>query len=60
MRMSHEKLVEFFVSKAKLGLNDGMSFGEAGEGFMRLNIGTSKAVLEEAMQRLLNACKDIS
>ena len=41
--------------KAKLGLNDGKSFGESGEGFMRLNVGTSKEVLEMAMQRLLNA-----
>jgi len=52
---SHESLIDFFVSKAKLGLNDGMSFGKAGKGFMRLNIGTSKEVLEIAMQRLLTA-----
>jgi len=55
MDISHEALIDFFVSKAKLGLNDGMSFGKAGEGFMRLNIGTSKEILEIAMQRLLNA-----
>jgi len=52
---SDEALIDFFVSKAKLGLNDGESFGESGEGFMRLNVGTSKEVLEMAMQRLLNA-----
>ena len=55
--MSHDKLVEFFVHKAKLGLNDGKSFGDAGEGFMRLNVGTSKEVVKEAMQRLLHAYK---
>ncbi|WP_373029607.1 MalY/PatB family protein [Sulfurovum sp.] len=55
--LSHDKLVDFFVHKAKLGLNDGKSFGDAGEGFMRLNIGTSKEVLKEAMQRLLRAYK---
>lgn len=60
MGMSHEKLINFFVYKAKLGLNDGMSFGNAGEGFMRLNVGTSKEVLEEAMQKLHDAYKDIS
>ena len=56
---SHEELIDFFVSKAKLGLNDGMSFGKAGEGFMRLNVGTSKEVLEIAMQRLLSAYRSI-
>jgi len=57
MGLTHEKLVEFFVSKAKLGLNDGKSFGQTGEGFMRLNVGTSKEVLEMAMNRLLLAYK---
>ena len=58
MGLSHEKVVDFFIYKAKLGLNDGKSFGTAGEGFMRLNVGTSKKVMEEAMQRLLYAYKE--
>lgn len=58
MGLSHEKVVDFFLYKAKLGLNDGKSFGDAGEGFMRLNVGTSRKVLEEAMQRLLHAYKE--
>jgi len=58
MGFTHEELVNFFVHEAKLGLNDGKSFGDAGEGFMRLNIGISKEVLEEAMQRLLTAYKE--
>ncbi len=57
MGLTHEKMVEFFVHKAKLGLNDGMSFGKTGDGFMRLNVGTSKEVLEVAMNRLLLAYK---
>ena len=58
MGLTHEELVNFFVLEAKLGLNDGKSFGEAGDGFMRLNVGTSKEVLKEAMQRLLIATKE--
>ncbi len=58
MGLSHEKVVDFFLYKAKLGLNDGKSFGDAGEGFMRLNVGTSRKVLEEAMKRLLHAYKE--
>ena len=57
MHMSQKQLVRFFVKDAKLGLNDGKSFGKAGEGFMRLNVGTSKEVLEVAMNRLLAAYK---
>jgi cystathionine beta-lyase len=53
--LEHKALVDFFVNQAKLGLNDGESFGEAGSGFMRLNVGTSKEVLEEAMERLFQA-----
>ncbi len=56
--VSQEVLVDFFVHHARLGLNDGLSFGQAGKGFMRLNIGTSKEVLEEAMQRLSCAYKE--
>jgi len=58
MGLSHEKVVDFFLYKAKLGLNDGKSFGDAGEGFMRLNVGTSRKVLEEAMKRLLHTYKE--
>jgi cystathionine beta-lyase len=49
-------LEDFFSKEAKLGLNSGRSFGEAGSGFMRLNVGTSREVLEEAMRRLHYAC----
>ena len=38
------------MQQAGLGLNDGQSFGGAnGEGFMRLNIGTQRAVLVQAL-----------
>ena len=53
--LRQEDLVDFFVYKAKLGLNDGKSFGKAGTGFMRLNIGIAHSTLEEAMQRLVKA-----
>jgi cystathionine beta-lyase len=53
--LSQEALVQFFVKEAKLGLNSGTDFGMPGEGFMRLNIGTSRSVLEEAMERLKEA-----
>ena len=57
--LSHGDLKRFFTHKAKLGLNDGLSFGQAGEGFMRLNVGTGRETLKEAMQRLLDAVKGL-
>lgn len=57
MECSQEDLVDFFVDKAHLALNDGVSFGAEGEGFMRLNVATPRSVLERAMSQLLEAYK---
>jgi cystathionine beta-lyase len=55
MGLEDEALKAFFHREAKLLLNPGVSFGEAGSGFMRLNVGTSREVLEAAMERLAAA-----
>jgi len=55
LELNQKDLVKFFVDDAKLGLNNGLDFSDAGKGFMRLNIGTSKKCLEDAMERLLQA-----
>lgn len=55
MGLDDAQLKDFFVQKAGLGLNDGLSFGTAGAGFMRLNIGTRRAVLAQAMTKLHSA-----
>ena len=53
--LDDEELSSFFVHEAGLGLNAGISFGEAGSGFMRLNIGTSMDILQRAMSQLSSA-----
>ena len=55
MGLSQEALVDFFVDKAHLALNDGTSFGQEGTGFMRLNVASSRSVLEQAMKQLAEA-----
>lgn len=55
LALSHEALIDLFVSKARLALNDGEMFGPGGEGFMRLNVGTQRSILLEALQRLREA-----
>lgn len=59
LKLTHEELVDLFVNKAGLALNDGEMFNPGGEGFMRLNIGTSRDVLKEAMDRLSDAISTI-
>ena len=53
--MPHDELYQWLIDEAGLGLNDGQRFGQEGIGFMRLNLGTSRAVLEQAMRQLLDA-----
>ena len=50
--LSHDALVDLFVNRARLALNDGAMFGPGGEGFMRLNVGTPRAVLRQALNQL--------
>ena len=55
MGLSVPELGRFWEEKANIWLNDGSMFGEAGAGFMRLNIATQRSNVEEAVRRLANA-----
>ena len=55
LHLTHTQLNDLFVRHARLALNDGEMFGQGGEGFMRLNVGTSRSVLAEALARLEEA-----
>lgn len=48
-------LKRFFVQQAGIGMNPGISFGEPGSGFMRLNIGCPRQTLVEVMERIERA-----
>ncbi|MBQ7878157.1 MAG: PatB family C-S lyase [Bacteroidaceae bacterium] len=58
MQLSQPQLVDLFVKKAGLALNDGTIFGKEGEGFMRLNVGCPRTVLKEALERLEKAVNE--
>ena len=53
--LSQKDLVDFFVDKAHLALNDGSMFGKEGEGFMRMNIACPRAILDRALNQLEKA-----
>lgn len=43
---------EFFIEKARVGLNGGEAFGPGGEGFVRLNFGCPRPMLMETLERM--------
>ncbi len=49
------ELVDFFVNKVGIALNDGTGYGPGGEGFMRLNIGARRTLIAEALEKLATA-----
>lgn len=53
--MSNEELRDFFIYKAKLGLNEGYTFGRSLSGYMRLNAACPRSTLEKAMKQLKEA-----
>ncbi|MDR7814129.1 MalY/PatB family protein [Lacrimispora sp.] len=53
--MNNERLRKFMIEEAKLGLNEGYTFGRSLSGYMRLNAACPRSVLEIAMKQLEDA-----
>lgn len=53
--MQGKELQEFFVRKAGVGMVEGSVFGIGGEGFMRMNIGTTNHNVRKAMEQIEKA-----
>ncbi len=53
--MDNEELRRFMIQDAKIGLNEGYSFGRSLCGFMRLNAACPRSVLEKALKQLEDA-----
>lgn len=47
-----DELKAFFIREAGIGMNPGTQFGEGGSGYMRMNIGSPRSVLAEALERI--------
>jgi len=50
-----EKLMDFLVNEAGVALNNGRNFGTEGDGFARINIGTNREMLKEALEKIAKA-----
>ena len=68
LSLDHDELQDLFVNKARLALNDGEIFDTEGNpygqlhqkesaarGFMRLNVGTPRSILTQALGQLAQA-----
>ena len=53
--LEQKDLVDLFINKAGLALNDGAMFGPGGEGYMRLNIACPRSLLATALSQLKSA-----
>lgn len=59
LEMNNQKLKNFMLKDAKVGLNDGFIFGEEGSGFVRINIACPRTILEEALRRIDKALQKL-
>ena len=50
---------DFFLKHAKVFLSDGKIFGKEGEGHVRINFGTSRALLKEGLDKMAKAMSKI-
>ena len=55
--LEHDALIDLFVNKARIGLNDGAMFGKGGSGFMRLNVAVPRSVLQQGLEQLAAAVR---
>lgn len=57
LNQSSDKIVKTLLEKVKLWVNEGGLYGEAGEGFIRINIACPRQQLIEGLNRLRRALK---
>ncbi|WP_100575974.1 MalY/PatB family protein [Streptomyces sp. CB01201] len=55
-RLGCDDLAKFFLTRAKVAVSDGREYGQ--EGFVRLNFGTSRQLLEEMVRRMEKAVRE--
>ncbi len=57
--LSREELVKLLVERGHLALSEGSTFGNEGSGFMRMNIGVPRAILDEGLEHLAMAVRSL-
>lgn len=57
LKQSSEEIVKMLLEKEKLWVNEGSLYGEAGEGFIRINIACPRQLLIEGLNRIARVLK---
>jgi cystathionine beta-lyase len=57
--LNEEELEDFMQNRAKLWLDSGSIFGKIGNGFQRINVACPRSILEQAIQQLEDAVKEL-
>lgn len=60
LKLTQEELVSFFVNDARIALNDGITFGEEGRGYMRMNMASPREVIVTALTQLEQAVNKLN
>ena len=55
--LPQQELMDLFNEKAGVVVNNGAGYGPGGEGFIRLNVGCPRSILEEALKRIQDALR---
>lgn len=54
-----EALNNLMLKKARVAMNNGITFGKEGECFLRINIGCPRGMLKEGLERIEKAVKEV-
>lgn len=55
LNLPQDALIDLFNEKAGVVVNNGAGYGPGGEGFVRLNVGCPRSIVEEALSRIRKA-----
>lgn len=55
--LSHEEVMNLLVNRARVALNSGLFFGEAGRGWFRMNLATPRANVEKTLENISEAIR---
>ncbi len=58
--LNRDELVKLLVERGHLALSEGSTFGDEGTGFMRMNIGVPRAILDEGLGHLYEAVQSLA
>jgi cystathionine beta-lyase len=59
LNLTDKELENFFIKKAKLGMNSGTMFGKGGEGFHRMNVACPRSIVLQALDQLDRALNSL-